>query len=796
MSVCICRRWVALAALGTGLACAGRAAGSNIEIDVAHPGHAVSPMLYGIFFEDINLSTDGGIYAELIRNRSFEDSDKPESWSVVASGGARVTAEITTDRPAGEANPRNLCLAVTDPAGGRAGIANDGYWGMAVRKGEKYELTFHVRGDAGLGGSLSVSLEGRDGTVYASAEVSGLNDAWRPIHLSMISTGTDSKARLTFCTRRAGTFWLDRVSLFPEKTWKGHGLRPDLCEMLAAMKPSFMRFPGGCWVEGNDRAHMYRWKTTIGDPADRKPQWNIWGYWATHGLGYHEYLQLCEDLGAEPLFCINVGMSHREVVPMDQMDEFVQDALDAIEYANGPADSKWGALRAKAGHPAPFNLKYMEIGNENGGPAYRERWPLFVKAIKAKYPDMKLIANVWSGYPKDPPPDFVDEHYYDRPEFFMKASTKYDNYDRKGPGVFVGEYAVTKNCGKGNLIGALGEAAFMTGMERNSDHVAMSCYAPLFVNLNHRKWNPDLINYDSAHVFGLPSYYVQQLFSANRGDTVLPVKVESSATDAPALRGAIGVGTWRTQAEFKDITVTIGGRTVFASDFAKGTDGWTLRGGKWEAKDGVLRQTDDAENIRAFIGDRGWSNYTLRLKARKLGGAEGFLISFASQNPDDKSWWNIGGWGNSRHGIEAPGVDGESDASAHIETGRWYDIRVELEGSRVRCFLDDKKVFDVAGHGTQSLYTSATLDHAAGEVILKTVNVSAQPAETTIDLKGARSVKPSARALVLSSSDPAAENTVDQPERVAPVATPLTVSPSFRHTFPPYSVTVMRVKAE
>ena len=290
---------------------------------------------------------------------------------------------------------------------------------------------------------------------------------------------------------------------------------------------------------------------------------------------------MCEDLGAEPLFVINCGMSHKENVPLDKMGEFVQDALDAIEYANGPVTSTWGAVRAKNGHRAPFNLKYMEIGNENGGTAYHERYALFYDAIKAKYPQMHLIANEWSGTPKNRPIEIVDEHYYSTPEFFIANAGKYDSYDRAGRKVYVGEYAVTQGCGQGNLRAAIGEAAFMTGMERNSDVVLMASYAPLFANVHYKKWNPDLIDFDSSRAYGIPSYYVQQMFSENRGDVVLPVTVTAPAITPAARTGAIGVGTWRTQAEFKDIKVTRGDETLFAYDPGDGTHGWRRHGGDW-----------------------------------------------------------------------------------------------------------------------------------------------------------------------------------------------------------------------
>ena len=364
-----------------------RAAGITVRVN--EPGHKIAPTLWGIFFEDINLSADGGIYPEQVRNRNFEDSDQPDHWTVVSSGMAKVELSIDREKPVSPKNPRSLKVAIAEPGNGRAGVANGGFYGMGVVKGDDYVLSFDARGDGGFAGPLTVTLESADGVVYAQEKFSNLTPDWRKFTATLTATGTDPKARLVVSADKAGTFWLDMVSLMPKKTWKGHGLRPDLMEMLVGLQPAFNRFPGGCWVEGDTMKEAYRWKQTIGDPSERRTQHNIWAYEATHGVGYHEYLVMCEDLGCEPLFVINCGMSHKENVPLDKMDEFVQDALDAIEYANGPADSRWGAVRAKAGHPAPFHLKYIEIGNENGGKAYHERWPLFVKAIKARYPDMQ-----------------------------------------------------------------------------------------------------------------------------------------------------------------------------------------------------------------------------------------------------------------------------------------------------------------------------------------------------------------------------------------------------------------------
>jgi len=522
------------------------------------------------------------------------------------------------------------------------------------------------------------------------------------------------------------------VSLFPRDTFnqRTNGLRPDLANMLVGLKPGFLRFPGGCWVEGETMATAYRWKRTIGDPADRANVWNLWGYYSHNGLGFHEFLQLAEDLGAEPLFVINVGMSHSQVVPLADMGPYVQDALDAIEYANGPADSTWGAQRAANGHPAPFRLRFMEIGNENSGTAYNDRYALFYDAIKARYPEMELIADVWGGTPTSRPLEIIDEHYYSDPAFFARNATRYDSYSRSGPKIYVGEYAVTSGAGAGNLAAALGEAAFMTGIERNSDIVTMASYAPLFAHVSNKRWNPDLIYFDSSRVYGSPSYYVQQMFAENRGDVVLPTTV-SVAMGTPK-SGKIGLGTWNTQAAFSNLVVTAGDVTLYQSDFSQGTAGWTLGSGTWTTSDGVLSQTAGGTDRRAVTGSSSWTNYSYSLKARKLGGSEGFLILFHVGDDNNLTWWNIGGWNNTLHAIERIDNGMKSDVSTRVpgqvETGRWYDVRIVVEGFRIRCYLDQELIHDVtypqSDHGgiglgtwnTQAAYSNIAV-RAAGQTL-------------------------------------------------------------------------------
>ena len=768
---------------------------AKITVNVDQPGHAISPTLWGVFFEDINLSADGGIYPELVRNRSFEDAATPENWKFASASDGHSSAVVSTNVPLNPFNRQHLLVTLD---GGFA-LENDGYWGMNVDSGEGYLFKMAARAGGGFGGPLTVKLISATGQELATGGIDAISDGWKYYTLDLAATGTDPRAHLQISGTGHGTVALDMVSLMPKKTWKDHGLRTDLAESLDGLKPSFVRFPGGCWVEGDDMAHMNHWKRTIGNLDVREPLWNIWGYFATHGLGYHEYLQMTEDLGATPLFCINVGMSHHEVIPMDRMGEWTQDALDAIEYANGPTNSVWGARRAQAGHPGPFNLRLMEIGNENGGPDYYPRYSLLVNAIRAKYPDIQIVADTdvrGHGVPDNSLPDIVDEHYYESPESFMGRAEQYDKYDRKGPKIFVGEYAVTQNSGKGNLRAAIGEAAFMTGMERNSDVVIMASYAPLLVNLNHRAWTPDMINFDSAHWYGIPSYYVQQMFSENRGDVTLPVAVEAEVPPSQPVPGCIGVGTWNTAAEFKDIQVTApDGKVLLASDFSQNDAGWKELGdGKWQVRDGALQQTVQKEFVRALAGDKSWTDYTLTLKARKLSGSEGFLILFHIQNDDDRTWWNLGGWNNTRHGIEWGGTI--ADAPGFIETGKWYDIKVEVKGQAVSCFLDGKLIHHVERPKAKPLYASASRDQKSGEVIVKIVNTATSALETEVDLSGIKNPANTARATILTSENGSDENTIENPTKVSPRNETVNLSGgTLTYKFPGNSLTVLRVGA-
>ena len=780
-----------------------------MTIHVDRPGVAISPMLYGIFFEEINRAGDGGLYGEMLQNRSFEDDrrgneakpTKAPGWKLIKPQGATASIAIDGSGPRDPSSPHSLRLDIGPGQAAGVGVVNEGFGGMAVRKGSEYRFAMIARSAGGLHGPITVSLvEGVNALALATIE--GVGPEWKRFDATLTATGT-AVAQLTVTVASPGTLWLDWVSLFPKDTWKGrpNGLRTDLAEMLQAMRPAFVRFPGGCYVEGDRLPNAFRWKKTLGDSANRPGHWNLWGYRSTDGLGYHEYLQMCEDLGAEPLFVVNCGMSHVEqqhgpgktpsAVEAPDPAEYLQDTLDAIEYANGPAESTWGSKRAAAGHPGPFHLKYLEIGNENSGPTYDKHYRLFYDAIHARYPGLHLVANTMT---RPGPVEINDEHYYSSPEFFMTQSTRYDKYDRRGPKVYVGEYAVTQDCGKGNFRAALGEAAFMTGMERNSDVVVMASYAPLLVHVNWRQWNPNAIQFDASRTCGTPSYYVQKMFAQARGDVVLPVDFDAPTMARPGLGGMVGLGTWSTRAQFKDVRITSpAGDVLYQADFTDGAKAWKPQHGQWQAKEGILSQDSPDENCRTVLVGKKWKDYTYSLKARKTGGREGFLVLFNLPATGVKAWWNLGGWGDTEHGLELPDLACER-APGRIETDRWYDIRIEVQDARIRCFLDGELIHDVQSK-LEAVYATASRETPSGDVLVKVVNAAAEAYSTEIHLAGLPGKVLSGAATVLTSTHPDDENTLEQPAKVVPVATPLPEAAArFRHTFPAYSVTVLQLK--
>lgn len=512
---------------------------------------AISPNLFGIFFEDLNYAADGGLYAEMVQNRSFEyqpsDIDTHKNpgglynpftaWTVEKTHSlCHVTIESRC--PLNANNTHYAQIEIVSPGDAGAGLGNTGYDGMVVRQGAVYNFSAFLRTTAAaMPVDVQLVAGDKQHTVLAAATFTASGDEWRRYDARLTATASSDSAKLRVLFRAEGTVAADMVSLFPQDTYKGraNGLRRDLAETIAALRPAFMRFPGGCLAHGDGIANIYDWKRTIGPVEQRREDSNIWNYRQSFGLGYYEYLLFCEDIGAKPLPVLAAGVScqnssrrrgdGQQAIPMERMGEYVQDVLDLIEYCNGPATSTWGKKRAEAGHPAPFHLEYVGVGNEDHiTPEFEQRYALIVKAIRQHYPDIKIVGTAgpdWHGWDfehgwaasRREAVDVVDEHYYCSPGFFLKNFHRYDAYPRTGPKVYLGEYASWGS----TLYNALAEAAYMTQLERNGDVVEFASYAPLLARIGHTQWNPDMIYFDSRGVYPSVNYEVQRLFGEHRG---------------------------------------------------------------------------------------------------------------------------------------------------------------------------------------------------------------------------------------------------------------------------------------
>lgn len=521
----------------------------------------IQPTMYGIFFEDINLAADGGVYAELVKNRSFEFNMPLMGWKEQKKDGGDGRTEVINRAVERPENAHFIKSYITSDAG-FYGFSNEGFrGGMGVKEGEEYSFSVIAKQEGDTNVKLNIELHGDDDAIIGKAELTPTDKEWNRYSIKFKSSATTPKAKLYVWMSGKGVIDLDMISLFPEHTWKNRpgGLRADLVQKLADIKPGFLRFPGGCIVEGRELNNRYQWKKTIGAVDKRENIINRWNtefkhrpapdYYQTFGLGFMEYFMTAEDIGASPLPILNCGMACEfntaELVPLDKLDPYVQDALDLIEFANGDASTKWGKLRTDLGHPAPFNLKMIGVGNEQWGPQYVDRWKIFTKAIKTKYPNIKIVSalgpspegkefDLLNTTFRSLGADILDEHYYAPPKWFRDNARRYDNYDRKGPKIFAGEYAAQSVAtvspqNKNNWECALSEAAFMTGLERNADVVNMASYAPLFAHVEGWQWTPNLIWFDNLKSYATPNYYVQQLFSLNKGTDVVPLTLNNEA---------------------------------------------------------------------------------------------------------------------------------------------------------------------------------------------------------------------------------------------------------------------------
>jgi alpha-N-arabinofuranosidase len=529
-----------------------------IIVNVDKPGAVIKPTMWGIFFEDINFAADGGIYAELVKNRSFEFYKPRTGWKIDITSKDSSHFLILNRGFLNEVNPRFARVTLNDGTN-KLSISNSGFKGMGVKQNIRYNFSILTSLPEGSNVGVRVELISEKGEKLGEASLIPKGADWKKYETSIVASKTDLRATLRISFEGKGVIDFDMVSLFPGDTWKGrpNGLRADLVQLLADLRPGFIRFPGGCIVEGFDLNNRYQWKKTIGNTENRQLIINRWNtefkhrpapdYYQSFGLGFYEYFLLAEDIGAEPLPILNCGMACQfnsaEVVPLEQLDPYIQDALDLIEFANGAPESKWGKIRSQMGHPAPFNLKYLGIGNEQWGPQYIERYALFEKVLRTKYPEVNLVSGTGpqpddelfkyaAGALKSLHPALVDEHYYRPPKWFRDNAARYDDYDRNSFRIFAGEYAAqsvytTSPDNKNNWECALSEAAFMTGLERNADVVNMVSYAPLLAHVDAWQWTPDLIWFNNLTSYGTANYYVQKLFSTNKGTEALTILLDN-----------------------------------------------------------------------------------------------------------------------------------------------------------------------------------------------------------------------------------------------------------------------------
>ncbi len=758
--------------------------------------------LYGIFFEDINHAADGGLYGELVRNRSFEfcPVDNPSyhgltAWEKVEQDG-KVRLQIETGNPVHPNNPHYLAMDIVKQ-GEDVGVWNVGYnTGIPLREKESYNFCCYVKREQDLECPCTVSLRSKEGAIYA--EKTFLADMeWKKIELELTSPVTDFEARLTITAKGYGKVYLDFVSLFPKNTFlnKRWGFRRDLAEMIADLKPRFMRFPGGCLVhvgslDENARDSQYRWKNTLGEPEGRPPRKNV-DYNQTLGIGYMEYFEFCKEIGTKPIPVFSAGYDphSQKAAPLDRMQPWIDDVLDLISFATEGEDTYWGRKRIELGHSEPFPLDTIAIGNEEVGEAFFERYAIIHQAVKEKYPWIKIInsagpyaegegwergwksADEWNS-------EYVDEHYYQSPEWFIGNQFRYDAYSREKSKVFLGEYASKANKWKN----ALAEASYMIGLERNADIVKYACYAPLLCNVDYVQWNPDMIWFNNHQVYGTPNYYVQKLFMNHHGDVTLDYEYEDKIqqkNEIKTIQGGIILESLGSDILIKEMEIENihTGEKIVLGDYR------IEQGGK----ENILEKLD-------------WSNYRIRLlftEMDKEDERDGFRLLFGRRDADNWYAWDAA-VGDNRESFVVESNSGigyvVTQHSWCVTRGRTYCMELEVNDSHICTYVDGKKMHDTISQPMviAPLYLSAVLDKETGDVIIKGVNMQDKPVAVDIDFS--QNVKEEAEVFYLQCNDLDTENSFEEPEKIAiQTRTEQVKDGILTYTFEPYSVNILRM---
>lgn len=762
--------------------------------------------LFGIFFEDLNHAADGGLYGELVQNRSFEFDrvDSPQyhamtAWSLVERGDSVAQAHVEMTDPLNRSNPHYLVLEVmTEGDGG--GIANEGFLpGIPLEKGKAYNFSCYCRSRSRKSVPLEIRLENSDGTkCHAKEQILPRAGRWERYERTLLSEETDFEGRIVLLLREPAQVELDMVSLFPADTFGkiSNGMRADIAKMLKDMTPGFVRFPGGCLahigsLDRNDRSGMYRWKNTVGAVEERPARRNTWNYNQTFGLGFYEFFCFCEMVGAEPLPVIAAGYDphYLREADLEEMQEWIDEALDLIEFANGSTGTEWGALRAKMGHPESFHMKYLGIGNEEVGDAFFERYEIILRAVKKRYPEMQVITTSGPGsggsefvkgweQARCTGTSYVDEHFYQCPEWFLANADRYKDY-QPSPKAFLGEYA-SKDDTWGN---ALAEAAFMTGMEK-AQGVGLACYAPLLCNVNYVNWKPTLLYYDNHQVYGSPSYYVQKLFMNYQGKYLLMTEDDLPARvrDIPQLNGEISFSTTQAEAEitefcFRDLE---SGKQEEMADFELSADH-------------AYQKCLDTQSC----------HYEISFRFRKrngntsgnLNGAYSFELGFAGRDEKNVIKWTIDGWQRltSLRGI-CNGCD--CDMGLHFfasERDRVYEARLLVENGQIKTYIDGQEYCSHICRSAEpdELYYSAVREND-GTVIVKAVNAQEEAKALNIILHGKEGQGGRVDVLAMEGYQPGDRNSFEEPQKVIPVERTYDIHGNeFRYMLPGNSMAVL-----
>ncbi len=794
---------------------------SVITIDAESVTLSTNKELYGLSFEEINHAIDGGIYAELIQNRSFEDGVPPLNCPFDASRNLLITPNgwtlpfIKPDSIPGwhclspntniypdskelinDANKRSLLVSANASAeGGRGGVVAEGYKGIPLRKGEKYNLSLFIKGATITPKTVHVTLED-------SVKASVLSDVasfpasyeWKQFYHTFTANRDVDNAVLTISVDTSAIFWLDMVSLLPEKTWNGrpNGLRPDLMEKVKALNPAFIRFPGGSFVEGYTAGTYPVWKETIGNVAGRKHFWGVWSYGTTNGIGFHEYLQMCEDLEAEPVYVVNSGVTSQSRRPryedITAMDKLVKDALDAIAYANEPADSTYGAMRAKNGHPKPFGLKYIEIGSENYGQEYAKRFALFRDAIKEAYPNITVISS--SFISRKNRADWVDSHFYSTENFFISNNDRYEtdkNY-RRSQGVFIGEFGSVSEKETGTLQNAIGEACFLIGAESNPDIVKKLAYAPVFINTNFERNRSAMIAFNNTRIALSPSYYLLQIFANNQGDEVLKTEVDTYKRPQVTF-GRAGIELFDNSYDIKDVKIN----NTSITDAIVQTGGWKI-------DDDTFVPDANRWNY-VLMGDSTMHDYELSATIQRTKGSGQIQFRLRDNGMVDEKSNYIGmtiGAGVSEL-YQQTGTVRDSLVALKpfaFENNRWYTVKLSCKNEQIKCYVDDVLLHEANLRPLPSLVSVATLDKKTNTILLKVVNTTRHEEKTELKLNGI-SVKNNVELIQLAGS-PETMNTISVPDAIIPVKkrVSFSIGGPMVYKFPPNSITLLKLEVD